>query len=134
MSGSVSRPDRNDSDPASVFSFVTPHPSDNDLRAAPTEPTPNTPEVIERPDRHRFELFIDGELVSFADYALRPDVNILVPHVETRVEHRGNGHAAQLMEGMLGLLRSSGRKIQPVCPFAAAHVRSDVSHHDLLAG
>lgn len=127
MSGVVTQPSRNDSTPIRVFSLVTLHPSDSD-------PASVTAEVIERPDHRRFELLIGGELVSFATYSTRPDGRVVVPHVETRLEHRGNGHAARLMDGMLGLLRSSGRTIEPLCPFAASHIRSDARHHDLLAG
>ncbi len=135
---------RNDPAPVRVFPPVTVEPSDiepsdiepSDIErnAALSESASITPRVIERPDDHRFELLIGGEVVSFATYSVRPEGVVVVPHVETRVEHRGSGHAGQLMDGMLGLLRSSGRQIVPVCPFAAAHVRSDVRYHDLLAG
>jgi len=55
-----------------------------------------------------------------------------VPHVETFPEHRGQGYAARLMEGLLSIIRADGRTITPLCPFAAGHVRDNEQHHDLL--
>jgi len=91
-----------------------------------------TPAVVENSHIGRFELLQNGEVVSFASYRAH-DGSITVPHVETAREHRGNGYAAQLMEGMLGILREDGRKITPLCPFAARHIRDNEQHHDLLA-
>ena len=88
--------------------------------------------VTEDAEASRFELRQDGELLSFADYSTRGD-SIVVPHVETIMAHRGRGNAARLMDGLLALIRADGRTIVPLCPFAAAHIRDDPAHHDLLA-
>ena len=89
-------------------------------------------EVIENSSDGRFELHRDGELVGFAVYSQQGDVTV-VPHVETLAEHRGQGYAATLMEGLLDQLRASGRTIVPLCSFAAQHLREHPQHHDLLA-
>lgn len=89
------------------------------------------PAVVENVHLGRFELLRNGDVVSFADYR-GDDTSIIVPHVETAPEHRGNGYAAELMEGLLGILRSTGRTITPLCPFAARHIRDNEQHHDLL--
>ncbi|MEE9416542.1 MAG: GNAT family N-acetyltransferase [Acidimicrobiales bacterium] len=89
-------------------------------------------EIIESRDEARFELLRDGELVGFARYEQR-GTTIVVPHVETLVEHRGQGYAAKLMDGLLDILRSEDRTIAPLCPFAAGHIRDNAEHHDLLA-
>ena len=102
----------------------------------------STARVVEhRPDdsddafrsRGQFELWIDDEVISYANYSERDGV-VTIPHVETAPRHRGNGRAAQLMDGVLDLLRQSGRTIVPLCSFAAGHVHGDERHHDLLAG
>lgn len=112
-----------------------------ELDAAPASATPANGAdggtgVTENVDDGRFELHIDGELVSFASYqAGDSDAgrrNVVVPHVETLIAHRGNGYAAKLMDGMLDLLRTQERTITPLCPFAAGHVRDNPAHHDLL--
>ena len=87
--------------------------------------------VRDNPDRCRYELVIDGEIVSIADYDLR-DTTLVVPHVETAPAHRGRGNADRLMAGMLADLRVTGRTIVPICPFAAAYIRDHPDQQDLL--
>ncbi len=36
------------------------------------------------------------------------------------------------MEGLLAIIRADGRTITPRCPFAAAHIRDNEQHHDLV--
>ncbi len=86
----------------------------------------------ERTAAGKFELWFDSQLLSFAIFD-EVDGVVTVPHVETAPQHRGNGNAATLMDGLLGLLRSSNRTIVPLCSFAADHVRSNKRHHDLVA-
>lgn len=89
------------------------------------------PAVVENTHLGRFELLKHGDVVSFATYRERSG-DVVVPHVETVPEHRGNGYAAELMEGVLAILRAEGRTITPLCPFAADHIRTHPEHHDLL--
>lgn len=89
-------------------------------------------EVIENAPEGRFELFRDGQVVSIADYRDR-DGTVVIPHVATAPEHRGQGYAARLMDGTLDLIRNSQRSVAPLCPFAAQHIRDNPQHHDLLA-
>jgi len=88
--------------------------------------------VVDNADEARFELQIDGVLRSFGSYSIRGD-SVVVPHVETVREFRGNGHAAQLMEGIVENLRVTDRKILPLCPYAAAYLRDRPETHDLIA-
>lgn len=89
------------------------------------------PAVIENVHLGRFELLRLGEVVSHAVYH-QSEGNVVIPHVETELAHRGNGHAAELMEGILAILRRSDRTITPQCWFAAGHIRDNPQHHDLL--
>ena len=102
-----------------------------DLVGASAEAADDGPAVIENAHLGRFELLRHGDVVSFATYSSN-NGSITVPHVETAREHRGNGYAAQLMEGMLAIIRADGRTINPRCPFAARHVRDNPQHHDLV--
>lgn len=91
-------------------------------------------DVVDAPDAHRFELRRAGELVGYATYRQRVDA-LVVPHVETLVEHRGQGYAGRLMAGIVDILRVDGRTIVPLCPFAADYFRdhphdADVVHRD----
>jgi mycoredoxin len=87
--------------------------------------------VVENTADGRFELRRDGDVVSVADYAER-DGQVIVPHVGTRPDQRGQGYAGRLMDGLLQDLRDSGRTIAPLCSFAADHVRENPEWHDLL--
>jgi predicted GNAT family acetyltransferase/glutaredoxin len=94
------------------------------------------PLVIDNEAALRFELRSHGgeaaELLSLADYSLRGET-LVIPHVETAVEHRGNGFAERLMDGVVENLRSTGRRVVPLCPYAAAYLRDRPETHDLLA-
>lgn len=109
-------------------------PTDDELAAkmaALAGEADTTGTVTENTAEGRFELRRDGTIVSFATYDDR-NGSVVVPHVETMPIHRGNGYAAELMEGLLGILRATDRTIVPLCPFAAGHIRDDERHHDLL--
>jgi len=109
-------------------------PSNDELAAkmASLAAAEDSPAVIENSHLGRFELLHNGQVVSFASYTERSGA-VVVPHVETAPEQRGNGFAAQLMEGLLGILRADGRTIVPLCPFAAKHIRDNPQHHDLVS-
>ena len=83
-------------------------------------------------DRRRYELVVDGRIVSVADYVLDGSV-LTVPHVETDPELRGRGMADRLMRGMLDDLRVGQRTIRPLCPFAADFIHQHPDDHELLA-
>ncbi len=88
--------------------------------------------VTDHPAQNRFEMHRSGELVGFADYRVSGNT-LSVPHVETLRQHRGQGYGARLMTGLCEIIREDGRKIDPICPFAAGHIDADPSLHDLLA-
>jgi predicted GNAT family acetyltransferase len=87
--------------------------------------------IVENVADGRFELRRDGEVVSAASYAER-DGQVIVRHVRTEPEHREQGYAGRLMDGLLQDLRDSGRTIAPLCSFAADHLRENPEWHDLL--
>jgi hypothetical protein len=88
-------------------------------------------EVIDATDARRFELRRAGELVGFATYRHQADA-VVVRHVETLVEHRGQGHGGRLLAGVVEILRRDGRTIVPHCPFAADYLRDHAEDADVL--
>jgi predicted GNAT family acetyltransferase len=80
-------------------------------------------EVRDNPERQRYELVVDE----------RNGDTVTVPHIETDPQHRGQGMADSLMVGVLADLRSRGRRIVPVCPYAAAYLDAHPDQQDLLA-
>ena len=87
--------------------------------------------VTDDPAAGRFELRIDGALVSTAAYTVLED-SIRIDHVQTDPAQRGNGRAAQLMAGMLDQIRASGRAVVPVCSYAVDYMAGHPDTHDLL--
>lgn len=82
----------------------------------------------------RFELrrgSESGELVGWAAYR-REDGAVVIPHVETLVQYRGQGFADRLMAGIVATVRRSGGTIMPLCSFAAGHLRDHPEHADLV--
>lgn len=112
-------------------------PTNDQLEAKRHELSTESPDenfngVVENAAEGRFELHVDGEIVSIADYSERDGGTVVVPHVATDPAHRGKGNAGRLMDGMLEQLRASDRKITPICPFAAHHVNSNPQYEDLV--
>ncbi|HEX3240375.1 MAG TPA: GNAT family N-acetyltransferase [Solirubrobacterales bacterium] len=89
------------------------------------------PEIAENPDRSRFELRLDGELVAVADYIRAESVDSFI-HTETVPRHRGNGLAARLVEFALEASRSAGREILPYCSFVSEYIAAHSQHIDLV--
>ena len=79
--------------------------------------------VIRSGDRARYELYDGDELLSFAPFSERDGV-VTVPHVETRIQHRGNGYSSALMAGVVDDLRTRGMRIDPICSVARRYVRA----------
>jgi predicted GNAT family acetyltransferase len=89
-------------------------------------------EVRHDPEQDRYELLVGGEVVAVADYRDDGD-RVVMHHTYTEPHHRGNGYAAQVVEGALDDLRSRGRKIVPTCWFVAEFVDSHPEYRDLVA-
>jgi predicted GNAT family acetyltransferase len=87
--------------------------------------------VRDNPGRERYELIVDGRIVSIADYRL-DGTTIVVPHVETDPAMRGRGMADRLMRGMLDDIRRRALTIQPVCSYAAGFIRDHPDDADLV--
>lgn len=88
-------------------------------------------QVTDNAEAHRFEL-AQAEGTSFADYRRDGD-RLVILHVEAPPALRGTGAAGRLMEGVLATARAEGRKVTPLCSYAAAYIRRHPAHHDLLA-
>ena len=72
--------------------------------------------VVDRPERQRYELAVDGSVV-FADYQSQPG-KVVITHVETPVALRGRGLAAVLMQGLVDDAEGRGLQIVPICSYA----------------
>jgi predicted GNAT family acetyltransferase len=78
-------------------------------------------EVADAPDRERYELSIDGEVVGFTAYRARPG---LIAFVHTEVDERlqGQGLADRLIRFALEDARTRGLAVLPFCPFVKGFI------------
>lgn len=90
-------------------------------------------EVALDPDRARYVLRVDGEIVGVADYRDRGDA-LVFNHTEIERDRRGHGLGAILVRGALDDVRARGRTIVPSCWFVAEFVDLHPDYADLLTG
>jgi predicted GNAT family acetyltransferase len=72
-------------------------------------------EVAGAPDRDRYELSIDGEVVGYSTYRARPG---LIAFVHTEVDERCD----RLIRFALEDARARGLEVLPFCPFVNAFI------------
>jgi predicted GNAT family acetyltransferase len=82
---------------------------------------PERIEVANAPDRERYELSIDGEVVGFTTYRTRPG---LIAFVHTEVDERvqGRGLGDRLIRFALEDARARDLAVLPFCPFVNAFI------------
>jgi predicted GNAT family acetyltransferase len=78
-------------------------------------------EVADAPDRDRYELSIDGEVVGFMTYRARPG---LIAFIHTEVDERlqGQGLADRLIRFALEDARTRDLAVLPFCPFVKGFI------------
>jgi predicted GNAT family acetyltransferase len=81
-------------------------------------------EVADAPERERYELSIDGEVVGYSAYRARPSLIAFV-HTEIDERHQGRGLADRLIRFALEDARARGLAVLPFCPF----VKSFIERH-----
>ena len=88
-------------------------------------------EVRDDPQRSRYEIFEDGEVVGFATYARRDGV-ITFLHTEVDPEYEGAGCASKLVAGALDDVRARGLTVIAQCAYVAKYIREHDEYTDLL--
>jgi len=87
-------------------------------------------EVHDVPERHRFEMDLDGQ-VAYSNY--KRDGNVLtIQHTEVPAALNGRGIGSALARGILDIARAQGLKVVPICPFVAAFIGRHAEYADLL--
>jgi predicted GNAT family acetyltransferase len=91
-------------------------------------------DLTDAPERSRWELVRDGDLLGWVDY--RPaGKSTIIAHTEVPEEHEGEGIGGELVRGAVALIAAEGRTVIPTCPFAAAYIarHPELSEHVLPA-
>jgi uncharacterized protein len=87
--------------------------------------------VRDNPDRLRYQLLVDGEVVGEILYRRNDDAIALV-HTEVSPALEGRGLASTLVAGALDDLRARRMHVVPICPFVRAYVRRHPEYADLV--
>lgn len=88
--------------------------------------------VRDVPGEYRYQLTVAGEVAGFAAYVDRPggegggQRRVLI-HTEVDPRFEGQGLGSVLVRAALDDVRSSGRRVVPVCPFVSAYLKR---HHE----
>jgi hypothetical protein len=93
--------------------------------------SPTKATVVDAPDRRRFELAVDGNVVGFLDYRRRPGV-ILLTHTEVDPSCAGQGLGTVLITAALDIVRAQGLSVLPYCPFVARFIARHREYLDLV--
>lgn len=88
--------------------------------------------IVHNEDARRYELSLDGTVVSVAEYQPAGDV-VIFDHTQTTPAFRGRGFAERLVAFALDDVRKRGRKIVPECWFVADFVAANPAYRDLVA-
>jgi uncharacterized protein len=91
-------------------------------------------QVSKNEDAHRYEAFIDGERVGFAEYQLT-DQLVVFTHTEVEDKCEGMGVGSTLAREALDDVRRDGsRQVLPLCPFIKSWIGHHADYQDLVYG
>lgn len=94
---------------------------------------PENIEIAEAPERHRYEIFLDGALAGKAEYNDRgPAGGRVFTHTEVDPAFSGQGLAGKLIGYALDDVRTRGLVAVPQCPFVAKFVQGHPEYLDLV--
>jgi hypothetical protein len=89
-------------------------------------------EIRQAPDRHRFEIFLEGERVGLVTYRDQGDTRTFV-HTETDPDKQGQGLAGNLVKYALDATRADGLRVVPECSYVSAFIERHPEYADLVA-
>ncbi len=90
--------------------------------------------VVHNPEKHRFELAIEGsEVLAVADYVDNDSGRRLLTHTEVPSEYSGRGLGSQLARAVFDDARANDIKLVPACWFMAEWVERHPDYADVVA-
>jgi predicted GNAT family acetyltransferase len=89
------------------------------------------PTVTDVPDRGRFEIDVDGDVLGFAQYRRRPGVIAFI-HTEIDPAHGNGGLGTLLVTAALDSARAEGLAVLPFCPFVRDFIDAQREYLDLV--
>lgn len=90
-----------------------------------------TVEVTDVPERHRFEIHVDGRRAGLVTYRLRQG-RVSFLHTEIDDAYGGQGLAGVLVRTALDAARERGLAVLPYCPYVRAWIGKHPDYLDLV--
>lgn len=87
-------------------------------------------QVVDVPERQRYEAVRDGEFLGFTAYE-RTDELVVFTHTEVDPSLEGQGVGEALVRGALDHVRGLGLRVLPICPFVQAWMNCHADYADL---
>jgi len=87
-------------------------------------------QVIDAPDRQRYEAVRDGAVLGFAAYQKTHEL-IVFTHTEVDPAFEGQGVGGTLVQGALDHVRDLGLRVLPICPFVQGWMSRHRDYADL---
>jgi uncharacterized protein len=103
----------------------------DELEAAAGSLSPADAEVVDVPEKSRYELRLAGHLIGLAAYRRR-DGRIAFTHTEVDESCEGCGFGSRLASAALEDARRQGLDIVPLCPFVAHYVEQHPEYQELV--
>ncbi|MEA2608379.1 MAG: uncharacterized protein QOJ75_622 [Chloroflexota bacterium] len=97
-----------------------------------TTPPDSELQVIDAPDRQRYEGRFGDRVAGFIEYRAVSGRVILI-HTEVDPAFEGRGVGGRLASGALDDIRARGLKVTVKCPFVAAYMARHPEYQDLRA-
>jgi len=102
---------------------------------APEAPGTEAVEVVEVPEQGRFEVRLDGARVGHLEYVDDAARGVrTMPHTEVDPAFGGRGLGTRLVREALDATRTTGLRVDPLCPMVAAYLDEHPAYADLRAG
>ena len=95
------------------------------------EGTPAEAEVVDVPEKNRYELRLGDRLIGLAAYRRR-DGRIAFTHTEVDEACEGRGFGSMLAAAALEDARNQGLEIAPLCPFIAHYIKGHPEYEELV--
>jgi predicted GNAT family acetyltransferase/glutaredoxin len=96
------------------------------------EGTPDEAEVVDVPEKHRYELRLDGRLIGLAAYRRR-NGRLVLTHTEVDEACSGRGFGTRLAAAALEDARRQALEVVPLCPFVARFIERHPEYEPLVA-
>jgi uncharacterized protein len=96
------------------------------------EGTPDEAEVVDVPEKNRYELRLDGRLIGLAAYRRR-NGRLVLTHTEVEEACSSRGFGSRLAAASLDDARRQGLEVVPLCPFIARFIERHAEYEPLVA-